>query len=125
MISDGAFSIFKRFSAREKPFHEMPLEENGDYLGAWEGFNLGTIFQMKNHSIGGDVQRTFKGSIPLHFDMLNATPYSLSKEGNLNVERMNGFKRFNAFKSSIDSKKFKDSENDQYVQEFKCSMPRK
>jgi len=41
---------------------------------------------MKNHSIGGDVQRTFKGSIPLHFDMLNATPYSLSKEGNLVVE---------------------------------------
>jgi hypothetical protein len=36
MISDGAFSIFKRFSAREKPFHEMPREENGDYLGAWE-----------------------------------------------------------------------------------------
>jgi hypothetical protein len=34
---------------------------------------------------------TFKSSIPLHFDMLNATPYSLSKEGNLNVERMNGF----------------------------------
>jgi hypothetical protein len=26
-------------------------------LGAWEEFNLGTIFQMKNHSIGGDVQR--------------------------------------------------------------------
>ena len=24
MISDGAFSIFKRFSASEKPFHEMP-----------------------------------------------------------------------------------------------------
>jgi hypothetical protein len=24
MISDGAFSIFKRFSAREKAFHEMP-----------------------------------------------------------------------------------------------------
>jgi hypothetical protein len=37
MISDGAFSIFTRFSAREKPFHEMPVEENGDYLGAWEG----------------------------------------------------------------------------------------
>ena len=25
----------------------------------------------------------FKSSIPLHFDMLNATPYSLSKEGNI------------------------------------------
>jgi hypothetical protein len=37
MISDGAFSIFKRFSAREKPFHEMPMAENEDYLGAWEG----------------------------------------------------------------------------------------
>ena len=24
---------------------------------AWEGFNLGTIFQMKNHSIDGDVQQ--------------------------------------------------------------------
>jgi hypothetical protein len=33
MISDGAFSIFKRFSAREKTFHEMPVEENEDYLG--------------------------------------------------------------------------------------------
>jgi hypothetical protein len=37
MISCGAFSIFTRFSAREKPFHEMPVEENGDVLGAWEG----------------------------------------------------------------------------------------
>jgi hypothetical protein len=36
MISYGAFSIFKRFSKREKPFHEMPVEENDDYLGAWE-----------------------------------------------------------------------------------------
>jgi hypothetical protein len=50
----------------------------------------------KNHSIGGGVQRTFKGSIPL--------PYSLSKEGNLIVERVNGFyssrnvQRFNAQK---------------------------
>ena len=25
----------------------------------------------------------FNSSIPLHFDMLNATPYSLSKEGNI------------------------------------------
>jgi hypothetical protein len=31
MISCGAFSIFKRFSAGEKPFHEMPHDEN-DYL---------------------------------------------------------------------------------------------
>jgi hypothetical protein len=47
---------------------------------------------LKNHSIGGMVQKVqgkfntfnrFKSSIPL--------PYSLSKEGNLNVERMNGF----------------------------------
>jgi hypothetical protein len=65
---------------------------------------------QKNHSIGGMVQKvqgkfnTFKSSIPLHFDMLNATPYSLSKEGNLNVERVNGFyssrnvQRFNAQK---------------------------
>jgi hypothetical protein len=37
MISDGAFSIFKRFSAREKPFHEMPREENDNFLRAWEG----------------------------------------------------------------------------------------
>ncbi len=36
----------------------------------------------------GKVQyvKEFKSSIPLHFDMLNATPYSLSKEGNLVVE---------------------------------------
>jgi hypothetical protein len=41
------------------------------------------------------VQRNvkeFKSSIPLHFDMLNATPYSLSIEGNLILERMNRFK---------------------------------
>jgi hypothetical protein len=36
MISYGAFSIFKRFSASEKLFHEMPVQENDDYLGAWE-----------------------------------------------------------------------------------------
>jgi hypothetical protein len=40
---------------------------------------------LKNHSIGGGIQRTFRSSIPLHLDMLNATPYSLSKEGNLVV----------------------------------------
>ena len=34
----------------------------------------------------------FKRSIPLHFDMLNATPYSLSKEGNLILKSMNRFK---------------------------------
>jgi hypothetical protein len=33
MISDGAFSIFKRFIAREKAFHEMPVEENDDSWG--------------------------------------------------------------------------------------------
>jgi hypothetical protein len=38
-ISDGAFSIFKRFSAREKPFHEMPREENDDFWGVGEEFN--------------------------------------------------------------------------------------
>jgi hypothetical protein len=36
--------------------------------------------------------KEFKSSIPLHFDMLNATPYSLSIEGNLILERMNRFK---------------------------------
>jgi hypothetical protein len=34
MISDGAFSIFKRFSAREKTFHEMPVEENDEFMKA-------------------------------------------------------------------------------------------
>jgi hypothetical protein len=29
----------------------------------------------------------FNSSIPLHFDMLNATPYSLCKEGNVFVVR--------------------------------------
>jgi hypothetical protein len=62
---------------------------------------------LKNHSIDGMIQKVqekFKCSIPFHFDMLNATPYSLSKEGNLIVERMNGFnssrnvQRFNAQK---------------------------
>jgi hypothetical protein len=33
MISDGAFSIFKRFSASEKTFHEMPLEEKYYFFG--------------------------------------------------------------------------------------------
>jgi hypothetical protein len=45
---------------------------------------------LKNHKIGGMIQKVqekFKGSIPLHFDMLNTTPYSLSKEGNLIVGR--------------------------------------
>jgi hypothetical protein len=42
------------------------------FLEAWEGFNLGTIFQMKNHSIDGSVEKVqekfnwFKSSIPLH-----------------------------------------------------------
>jgi hypothetical protein len=35
MISDGAFSIFKRFSAIEKPFHDMPVVDNDDFLEAW------------------------------------------------------------------------------------------
>jgi hypothetical protein len=50
---------------------------------------------MKNHSIDGSVKKVqgkFNSSIPLHFDMLNATPYSLSIEGNLILERMNRFK---------------------------------
>jgi hypothetical protein len=114
MISDGAFSIFKRFSAREKAFHEMPErrmrifgsvgrvqsrynfsnEKSLDCLRSVSFFHR--ITAQKNHSIGGDVQKVqgkfntfnwFKSSIPLHFDMLNATPYSLSKEGNLIVGR--------------------------------------
>jgi hypothetical protein len=53
---------------------------------------------MKNHSIDGSVKKVqgkfngYNSSIPLHFDMLNATPYSLSIEGNLILERMNRFK---------------------------------
>jgi len=47
MISDGAFSIFKRFSAREKPFHEMPREENDDFLGAWEGTYISIEYTKK------------------------------------------------------------------------------
>jgi hypothetical protein len=33
MIPDGAFSIFKRFSAREKTFHEMPGERIAIFWG--------------------------------------------------------------------------------------------
>ncbi len=69
MISDGAFSIFKRFSAIEKPFHEMPREENNYFLEALEGFK-GTF----KSSMSSRVQE-FKSLIPL--------PYSLSKEGNI------------------------------------------
>jgi hypothetical protein len=43
MISDGAFSIFKRFSAREKAFHEMPVEENDDF---WERGNSSISVQF-------------------------------------------------------------------------------
>jgi hypothetical protein len=56
----------------------------------------------KNHSIGGMVQKvqgkfnTFKSSIPL--------PYSLSKEGYLIVERMNGFNSSKKFKGSMPRK---------------------
>jgi hypothetical protein len=35
----------------------------------------------------------FKSSLPLHFDMLNATPYSLSKEGISNLGSINRVKR--------------------------------
>ena len=80
MISDGAFSIFKRFSAIEKPFHEMPREENNYFFEALEGFK--ETFKSSMSSMSSRVQE-FKSLIPLHFDMLNATPYSLSKEGNI------------------------------------------
>ncbi len=33
MISDGAFSIFKRFIAREKPFHEMLVGRMDNFGG--------------------------------------------------------------------------------------------
>jgi hypothetical protein len=33
MISVGGISIFKRFSAGKKPFHEMPHDENDYFLG--------------------------------------------------------------------------------------------
>jgi hypothetical protein len=53
MISDGAFSIFKRFSKREKPFHEMPVEENDDYIGGvGEEFNEVQQFNAFKSSIG-------------------------------------------------------------------------
>jgi hypothetical protein len=37
MISDGAFSIFKRFSAREKTFHEMPGRRMTMFWGRGKG----------------------------------------------------------------------------------------
>ena len=56
MISYGAFSIFKRFSAREKPFHEMPVEENEDVLGAWEG-EFNEVQQFNAFKEGSTVQK--------------------------------------------------------------------
>ena len=58
--------------------------------------------------------------------MLNATPYSLSKEGNLNVERMNGFnssrvQEFNRFK---EVQMFGERSIRSMVQMFKSSSPR-
>jgi hypothetical protein len=56
-----------------------------------DAFSLTRDFVVKRCS--KNVQKVqgkfnwFKSSIPLHFDMLNATPYSLSKEGNLIVGR--------------------------------------
>jgi hypothetical protein len=53
-----------------------------------------TIFNgFKSSMISKEVQFMFKSSIPLHFDMLNATPYSLSKEGNSNLGGINRAKR--------------------------------
>ena len=48
-----------------------------------EGNFLEAVGERKERSMGSMGSKKFKGSIPLHFDMLNATPYSLSKQGNL------------------------------------------
>ncbi len=58
MISDGAFSIFKRFSAIEKPFQEMPREENNYFLEALEGF-----------------KGTFKSSMSSRVQEFNSSPF--------------------------------------------------
>ncbi len=50
---------------------------------------------MANVGGGGREKRTFNAFNefnPLHFDMLNATPYSLSKEGNILLGRFNRLK---------------------------------
>jgi len=57
----------------------MPKEEINYFLEALERFK-GTF-------------KSSMSSIPLHFDMLNATPYSLSKEGNSNLGSINRVKR--------------------------------
>jgi hypothetical protein len=62
MISDGAFSIFKRFSASEKTFHEMPMAENEDYLGAWEESSM-----KFNSSMRSRVQLVQRSSISVQF----------------------------------------------------------
>jgi hypothetical protein len=85
------FNAFKEVQSR----YNFSNEKSLDCLRSVSFFHR--MNAQKNHSIGGMVQKvqgkfnTFKSSIPLHFDMLNATPYSLSKEGNLNVERVNVF----------------------------------
>jgi deferrochelatase/peroxidase EfeB len=62
MISDGAFSIFKRFSASEKPFHAMPMEENDDFWGR------GKESSMKfNSSMRSRVQLVQRSSISVQF----------------------------------------------------------
>jgi hypothetical protein len=73
MISCGAFSIFKRFSAREKLFHEMPGRRMGMFWerGKGKGFltynNILFIYKnrFKERSIRSRVQlvqRRFKCS---------------------------------------------------------------
>jgi hypothetical protein len=60
---------------------------------------------QKNHSIDGSIKKVqgkFNSSIPLHFDMLNATPYSLSKEGNSYLGSINRAKRSLNFQITIE-----------------------
>ncbi len=68
MISDGAFSIFTRFSAREKTFHEMPVEENDNFLRAWEGkrffwIAMYTFYIQNRFEEGSRVQLVQRSSI--------------------------------------------------------------
>jgi hypothetical protein len=85
MISDGAFSIFKRFSSSKKPFHEMPVGKLANFWRRWESerfwFNIYILYIISSRD---QYVQMFN---PLHFDMLNATPHSLSKEGNLILGR--------------------------------------
>ena len=47
MISDGAFSIFTRFSAREKPFHEMPVEVRMRIIWGRGNLYINRIYRKK------------------------------------------------------------------------------